>query len=40
MIDGRAEATTLATHSIDLIAVAQAIGWFDPQPAKDKFFAF
>jgi ubiquinone/menaquinone biosynthesis C-methylase UbiE len=35
--DGCAEATTLADHSIDLIAVATAIGWFDPGPTKREF---
>ncbi|MBN1584192.1 MAG: class I SAM-dependent methyltransferase [Anaerolineae bacterium] len=37
IVDGCAEATTLDDHSVDLIAVATAIGWFDPQPAKREF---
>ncbi|RPJ21675.1 MAG: class I SAM-dependent methyltransferase [Chloroflexi bacterium] len=37
IIDGRAEATTLADGSVDLITVAQAIHWFEPQPTKTEF---
>jgi ubiquinone/menaquinone biosynthesis C-methylase UbiE len=37
VIDGSAEATTLADHSVDLIAVAQAIHWFDPEPTRAEF---
>jgi len=37
VIAGRAEATTLADRSIDLIAVGQAIHWFEPQPARVEF---
>jgi SAM-dependent methyltransferase len=37
IIDGSAEATTLAAGSIDLIAVAQAIHWFEPAPARTEF---
>jgi ubiquinone/menaquinone biosynthesis C-methylase UbiE len=37
VVDGRAEATTLPDHSVDLIAVAQAIHWFDPEPTKREF---
>jgi SAM-dependent methyltransferase len=37
VVDGRAEATTLPSCSIDLIAVAQAIHWFDPQPTRREF---
>ena len=29
IVDGTAEATTLADHSVDVITCAQAIGWFD-----------
>jgi ubiquinone/menaquinone biosynthesis C-methylase UbiE len=36
-VDGRAEATTLADHSIDLIAVGQALHWFEPQAALKEF---
>jgi ubiquinone/menaquinone biosynthesis C-methylase UbiE len=37
ILDGRAEATTLADHSVDLITVAQAIHWFEPQLTKTEF---
>ena len=37
VVNGRAEATTLPAHSVDLIAVAQAIHWFDPEPTKREF---
>ena len=37
MIEGRAEATNLPQHSIDLITVAQAIHWFEPQATKTEF---
>jgi ubiquinone/menaquinone biosynthesis C-methylase UbiE len=37
VVDGRAEATTLDDHSIDLITAAQAVHWFEPQAAKDEF---
>ncbi len=37
VVDGRAEATTLSDHSVDLIVVAQAIHWFEPQPTKAEF---
>ena len=37
IIDGRAEATMLPDHSVDLITVAQAIVWFEPQPTKTEF---
>lgn len=36
-LDGRAQATGLPSHSIDLITVAQALSWFDPQPARREF---
>ena len=29
IVDGTAEATTLPSHSVDVITCAQAIGWFD-----------
>lgn len=32
-----AERTTLPDHSVDLIAVAQAVHWFDPLPARQEF---
>lgn len=35
--DGRAEATGLPDHSLDLISVAQALNWFDPLPARAEF---
>jgi SAM-dependent methyltransferase len=37
VVDGRAEATTLSDDSADLIAVAQALGWFEPQPTRAEF---
>jgi SAM-dependent methyltransferase len=37
VIAGRAEATALADRSVDLIAVAQAIHWFEPQPTLAEF---
>lgn len=37
IVDGRAEATTLPATSVDLIAVAQAIHWFDPEPTRREF---
>lgn len=36
-VPGRAEATTLADDSIDLITVAQAFHWFDREQAKAEF---
>jgi len=36
-VDGRAEATTLPDHSVDLITVAQSIHWFEPGPARREF---
>ncbi len=32
-----AEATTLSDHSVDLIAVAQALHWFHPEPTRCEF---
>ena len=37
VIDGRAEATTLADESVDLITAAQSIHWFEPQAGKKEF---
>ena len=37
MVDGRAEGTTLADGSVDLVTVAQAIHWFDPVAARQEF---
>jgi SAM-dependent methyltransferase len=36
-VDGTAEKTTLASGSVDLITVAQAFHWFDPDRTKDEF---
>jgi SAM-dependent methyltransferase len=36
-IDGRAEATTLATASIDLVTAGQAAHWFDADAARAEF---
>jgi SAM-dependent methyltransferase len=37
VMEGTAETTRLAAESIDLIAVAQAIHWFEPEPARAEF---
>jgi ubiquinone/menaquinone biosynthesis C-methylase UbiE len=37
-VAGRAEATTLADHSVDLIAAGQAFHWFDREKARGEFF--
>lgn len=34
VLDACAENTTLPDHSVDIITVAQAIHWFDPEPAR------
>jgi ubiquinone/menaquinone biosynthesis C-methylase UbiE len=34
IVDGSAEDTTLSDNSVDVITVAQAIHWFDPEPAR------
>lgn len=36
-VDGRAEATTLADSSVDVITVAQAFHWFDSAKAQIEF---
>ena len=36
IIDGTAENTNLLDHSVDVITVAQAIHWFDPQPTRQE----
>lgn len=36
-IEGTAEATNLRSDSIDLIAIGQALHWFDPKKAKAEF---
>ena len=36
-VEGRAEATGLADHSIDLAAAGQAFHWFDREAAKREF---
>ena len=36
-VAGRAEHTTLAEHSVDLVAAAQAFHWFDPPLARREF---
>jgi SAM-dependent methyltransferase len=38
VIDGCAEQTTLQSHSVDLITVAQSVHWFEPQSAKREFY--
>ncbi|HSF81707.1 MAG TPA: class I SAM-dependent methyltransferase [Anaerolineales bacterium] len=37
VIAGRAEATALVGHQIDLITVAQALHWFEPEAARKEF---
>jgi len=37
VVDGSAEATTLANNSVDLVTVAQAIHWFEPAAARQEF---
>lgn len=37
VIDGQAEATTLPDCAVDLITVAQAIHWFEPEPTRAEF---
>ncbi|RDS80836.1 class I SAM-dependent methyltransferase [Dyella monticola] len=36
-VDGRADATTLDDASVDLVSVAQAFHWFDPQTTRREF---
>lgn len=36
-VDGRAEATTLATGSVDLVAAGTAFHWFDAAPTRAEF---
>ena len=36
-VDGRADATTLDDGSVDLISVAQAFHWFDPDNTRREF---
>ena len=36
-IDGKAEATNLDTHSVDLITAGQAFHWFDQDKARAEF---
>lgn len=36
-VDGRAEATRLPDDSVDLIAVGQAIHWFEPDATRPEF---
>lgn len=36
-VAGRAEATTLASQSVDLVAAGQAFHWFDRQPTRQEF---
>lgn len=37
VVDGTAESTTLAAHSIDLVTAAQAFHWFDWDRARTEF---
>ena len=36
-VDGRADATGLADAGVDLVTVAQAFHWFDPESARREF---
>lgn len=38
VIYGRAEATTLKSHSMDLVCAAQAVHWFDPEASRVEFY--
>jgi ubiquinone/menaquinone biosynthesis C-methylase UbiE len=38
VINGRAEATTLADHSVDLVTAAQAVHWFKPEATRREFY--
>lgn len=37
IIDGTAEATTLADASVDIVVAAQAFHWFDPEPTRREW---
>ena len=37
LLDGSSEATGLSDHSIDLVTVAQAIHWFNPDLSRKEF---
>jgi len=37
VVNGSAEATGLPNNSVDLVTVAQAIHWFDAEPARAEF---
>jgi SAM-dependent methyltransferase len=37
IINGRAEATTLDSHSVDLITAAQSVHWFEPEATRVEF---
>jgi len=36
-VDGTAEATSLAAHSVDMVLAGQAAHWFDPKNARAEF---
>ncbi len=36
-VEGRAEATTLPDHSVDMIVAGQAFHWFDVEPARREW---
>src|SRR6266550_4518687 len=36
-VDGKAEATTLAAHSVEFITAGQAFHWFDQEKAREEF---
>lgn len=36
VVDGCAEDTKLLEHAVDVVTVAQAIHWFDPEPARKE----
>lgn len=38
VIDGRAEETTLQSHTVDLITAAQSVHWFEPHSARREFY--
>jgi len=36
-VEGRAESTTLAAHSVDFVTAGQSFHWFDPTAARGEF---
>lgn len=38
VIGGRAEATTLQDHAVDLVIAGQSVHWFEPKTARQEFY--